>query len=94
MKTLSRLMLANFINDLVLGGLIHFIFNSFGRSHCSSRVMSKPMNSTCELERLSDPVGQPLVLVLRSTGPFSPSARNSRTASKRAGPTRLLADLA
>jgi hypothetical protein len=25
MKTLSRLMLANFINDLVLGGLIHFI---------------------------------------------------------------------
>ena len=33
MKILSRLMLANFINDLVLGGLIHFIFNSFGRSH-------------------------------------------------------------
>jgi hypothetical protein len=42
-------MLANFINDLVLGGLIHFIFNSFGRSHCSSRVMSNRMNSPLRL---------------------------------------------
>jgi hypothetical protein len=38
-------MLANFIKDLVLGGLIHYIFNSFGRSHGSSRMMSNPMNS-------------------------------------------------
>ena len=53
MKTLSRLMLANFINDLVLGGLIHFIFNSFGRSHCSSRMMSNPMNSTLGLSALA-----------------------------------------
>jgi len=53
MKTLSRLMLANFINDLVLGGLIHFIFNSFGRSQCSSRMMSNRMNSPLGLSALA-----------------------------------------